>query len=310
MQAILTSQMIQTEPRLSHNIIGVRHLEKRFGQVHAVKDINLSIERGQIYGFLGPNGAGKTTTIRMILGLIRPTKGEIRIFGEALSGKSLRRIGSLVESPSAYGHLTGRENLEVIRTLRQTPKSRVAEVLELVGLTDAANRVVRNYSLGMKGRLSLAAALLHEPELLILDEPTNGLDPQGIREIRDLIRGLPALGITVLVSSHLLSEVEQIATHLGIVSAGKMRFEGSLEGLRSKHQASLLIQVSDVAQAIAILGFNQIEAQAHPMGIQIFAMQQAARANRLLIEAGIEVSQLTTHNQSLEDLFLEMTKEA
>jgi lantibiotic transport system ATP-binding protein len=155
----------------------------------------------------------------MILGLIYPSQGQIKVFNEKFSNNSLKRIGSLVETPSAYGHLTGFENLEVMRLLRNAPKHRIAEVLGIVGLTDAANRTAQEYSLGMKGRLSLASALLHEPELLILDEPTNGLDPQGIREIRDLIRTLPALGITVLVSSHLLAEIEQIATHVTLIAA-------------------------------------------------------------------------------------------
>ncbi len=294
----------------TENAIQLEQLEKNFGQVKAVKNINLSVQRGQVYGFLGPNGAGKTTTIRMMLGLIYPSHGSIRVFNEPLSSQTLKRIGSLVETPSAYAHLTGRENLEVARVLRNTPKHRVQTVLEIVGLADAANRVVRNYSLGMKGRLSLAAALLHEPELLVLDEPTNGLDPQGIREIRDLIRSFPTQGMTVLVSSHLLAEIEQIATHVGIIHAGKMRFEGSLEALQNQHQPSVIIGVNNPEKAISILEQNNIKATIHPAGIEMLEVSAAAQANRALIYAGLDVHQVHTQNFSLEDLFLEMTKGA
>ncbi|NJK43592.1 MAG: ABC transporter ATP-binding protein [Pleurocapsa sp. SU_196_0] len=236
---------IHTSTSSTSGVIGIENLEKRFGNVHAVRGVNLNVQRGQIYGFLGPNGAGKTTTIRMLLGLIRPSSGSVQVFGEPLSNRTLGRIGALVETPSAYAHLTGQENLELTRRMLNAPKANVVRSLELVGLKDAAHRTVRGYSLGMKGRLSLAAALLNDPELLILDEPTNGLDPQGIREVRDLVKSLPAQGITVLVSSHLLLEVEQIASHVGIIVAGKMRFSGTLEALRAQSQPSVAVSVND-----------------------------------------------------------------
>ena len=169
-------------------VLSTRQLVKHFGKFQAVNGIDLNIGRGHIYGFLGPNGAGKTTTIRMLLGLIRPSAGNIRLFGEAISSQVFGKIGALVETPSAYNHLTGRENLEVTRRMLAAPRGNVERVLELVGLKDVAGRVVRGYSLGMKGRLSIAAALLNDPQLLILDEPTNGLDPQGVREIRELVQ--------------------------------------------------------------------------------------------------------------------------
>jgi lantibiotic transport system ATP-binding protein len=284
MQATMTGPIQDTRVRTS-SVIGTQNLEKHFGKIHAVRGVNLKVERGQIYGFLGPNGAGKTTTIRMMLGLIRPSSGTVSVFGERLSNRMLGRIGALVETPSAYAHLTGRENLEVTRRMLAAPKTSIDRCLELVGLKDAANRGVRGYSLGMKGRLSLAAALLNDPELLILDEPTNGLDPQGIREVRDLIKSFPAQGVTVLVSSHLLLEVEQIASHVGIIVAGKMRFEGSLESLR---------------------------AQSRPThdGIEFYDLEQTSVVNRALVEAGLEVSKLQPKTDSLEDLFLELTKES
>jgi lantibiotic transport system ATP-binding protein len=309
MQATLTSP-IAFNASSTTEVIGVHDLEKHFGAVHAVRGVNLSVERGAIYGFLGPNGAGKTTTIRMLLGLIRPSSGNYRVFGEAPSRATLGRIGALVETPSAYAHLTGTENLEVTRRMLNASRASVPRVLELVGLKDAANRPVRGYSLGMKGRLSLAAALLNDPELLVLDEPTNGLDPQGIREIRELIKNLPAQGVTVLVSSHLLLEVEQIATHVGIIVAGRMRFSGTLEALRAQSQPSVAVTVSDPARALEVLALRGVPAQRTADGVEFYAPEQAAAVNRALLEAGIEVSSLTPKSDSLEDLFLELTKEA
>jgi lantibiotic transport system ATP-binding protein len=299
----------QLEAEFMQSIIEIKNLEKCFGKINAVQNVTMNVQQGQIYGFLGPNGAGKTTTIRMILGLIYPSQGQIKVFNKDFSSSTLKRIGSLVETPSAYNHLTGFENLEIMRLLRNAPKHRIPMVLEMVGLADAANRVIREYSLGMKGRLSLASALLHEPELLILDEPTNGLDPQGIREIRDLIRTFPALGITVLVSSHLLAEIDQIATHVGIISNGKMRFEGTLESLRAKHQPSLQIGVSEALKAQGILEQHGLSATLHEDGLQLGDVNLAAFANRILIENGLEVHALQPINNSLEDIFLEITKE-
>jgi lantibiotic transport system ATP-binding protein len=309
MQATMSGP-IHTSTSKSGGVIGIENLEKRFGNVHAVRGVNLNVQRGQIYGFLGPNGAGKTTTIRMLLGLIRPSSGSVQVFGEALSNHTLGRIGALVETPSAYAHLTGRENLEVTRRMLDAPKANIARTLELVGLKDAANRTVRGYSLGMKGRLSLAAALLNDPELLILDEPTNGLDPQGIREVRDLVKSLPAQGITVLVSSHLLLEVEQIASHVGIIVAGKMRFSGTLEALRAQSQPSVAVSVNDPTRALEILAMRGLDARRTVDGIEFYALEQTAAVNRALLEAGLEVSRLQPRTDSLEDLFLTLTKEA
>jgi ABC-type multidrug transport system ATPase subunit len=207
-------------------------LTRRFGMLTAVDDLDLRVPRSSIYGFLGPNGAGKTTTIRLLLGLIRPHAGEVQLFGEPLRQRRmvlLRRVGALVESPSLYPNLTGRENLEVTRRLIGGEKAQIGQALHIVHLEDAADRRVGGYSSGMKQRLSLALALLNTPELLILDEPTNGLDPAGIQEMRDLIVRLPQeYGVTVFLSSHLLAEVEQVATHIGIIRQGRLRFQGTL----------------------------------------------------------------------------------
>ena len=219
-------------------------LTRRFGARVAVSDLALRVPEGGIYGFLGLNGAGKTTTIRMLLGLIRADGGSVRIFGEPFRREVLARIGALVEMPSLYAHLTGRENLEVTRRQIAAPREAIDRVLAIVGLVADANRLVREYSLGMRQRLGLALALLGSPDLLILDEPTNGLDPAGIHEMRDLIRRLPAEhGVTVFLSSHLLAEVEQVAGFIGIIHEGRMVFQGSLAELRAGRQQGSLEEI-------------------------------------------------------------------
>src|ERR1051325_9454199 len=214
---------------MENPLIETRGLTRRFGAQLAVDTLNLSVPAAGVYGFLGPNGAGKTTAIRMLLGLIRPTAGEVCLFGQSLNGNQrsvLRRVGALVEAPSLYPHLTGRENLEVTRRLLGSDRNLVEVALATVKLTKDADRRVREYSLGMRQRLGLALALLNKPQLLILDEPTNGLDPAGIHEMRDLIRRFPAeFGVTVFLSSHLLSEVEQIASDIGIIHEGRLLFQ-------------------------------------------------------------------------------------
>lgn len=219
------------------NIIETTQLTKAYSDFVAVSGIDLHIPRGAVYGFLGPNGAGKSTTMKMFLGLTRPTSGTFTIDGKKYPENRveiLREVGSFIEAPAFYGNLTGRENLEIVGRILGLPKSATAEALELVGLTPYRDRLARKYSLGMKQRLGLAGALIGRPPILILDEPTNGLDPVGIHEIRSLIRSLPKqLNCTVLVSSHLLSEVELMADHIGILNHGHLLFEGTLEELRA-----------------------------------------------------------------------------
>ncbi len=214
-------------------IVQTQNLSKSFGKEQAVSNLNLQIRKGEIYGFLGPNGAGKTTTIRMLLGLMKPSSGTIKIFEKNITKdriQILAKIGSLVENPSYYPHLTAYENLEALRKILGVSKTRIDEVLEIVRLKEVAHKKVKGFSLGMKQRLGIAASLLHSPELLILDEPTNGLDPSGIIEIRNLIKRLPEeYGMTIIISSHLLSEIDQMATQVGIVSKGKLIFQDSIE---------------------------------------------------------------------------------
>ncbi len=278
----------------------------------AVDRLDLSVERGSVYGFLGANGAGKTTTIRLLLGLIRPSRGDIRLFGAKFARASLVRVGALVESPALHPHLTGRENLEVIRRLTGRPRAAVDQALETVRLNGAASKKVAAYSLGMRQRLGLALALLGEPELLILDEPTNGLDPAGIREMRELIRRLPAeRGITVFLSSHLLAEVEQIATHVGIIDRGRMLFQGALATLQCRMQPRVEIGTDRPEAAVELLSASQFRAARSPGGGVVISgagLDAAARANALLVGRGIAVHRLEVCAPTLEELFLEMTK--
>ncbi|WP_432807647.1 ABC transporter ATP-binding protein [Priestia aryabhattai] len=279
----------------------------------SVDGVNLKINKGEIFGFLGPNGAGKTTTIRMLLGLIKPTKGEIELFGQDFTKnktKILQRIGSLVESPSYYGNLTGFENLEAVRRLRGLSEKRVTEVLEVVRLNKVANRLVKEYSLGMKQRLGIAAALLSEPELLILDEPTNGLDPAGIQEIRELIKELPHQnGMTVLVSSHLLSEIDQMATQVGIITEGKMIFQDSIEVLRKKRQPLLKIAVNDTLEASNILKDKGIIPTIHKESLWVSQTDPefVSEINSTLVHSGLSVYRLEEVKRTLEDIFLDLT---
>lgn len=294
--------------------IHTENLRKNFGGIEAVRGLNLSVPPQSVYGFLGPNGAGKSTTIRMILCLQRPTQGRVSLFGRPLETERiplLRRIGSLVESPSLYLHLTGRENLEVHRRLLGITRSFIGEALAQVDLTLAANRLVRTYSSGMKQRLGLAQALLGNPELLVLDEPTNGLGPAGIHEIRALVRSLPKRsGVTVFLSSHLLSEIEQIATHLAIVSQGQVRFEGTPRELQAKRQQTITVEADQPDRAAQLLTNAGLALTREEQRILITPHPDwpPARINALLVQERLAVSELQTRQITLEDIFLDLTR--
>jgi ABC-type multidrug transport system ATPase subunit len=293
--------------------VRIEEVWKTFGNTTAVRGLSLSVPPQSVYGFLGPNGAGKSTTIRMMLGLQRPDRGAVFLFGRPLAAEriaALRRIGSIVESPSLYPHLTGRENLEIHRRLLTLPKSSIDEALETVDLLSAGDRLVRNYSSGMKQRLALAQALLGTPELLLLDEPTNGLDPAGIHEVRTLVRDLPKRrGMTVFLSSHLLAEVEQVATHFAIVSQGQLKFEGTPEELRLRSTERIVVEVDQPEQAHALL--TNIGRRVTREGNRLLVDPQtefgAARINAFLVQAGVAVSSLVTQGSTLEDAFLALT---
>jgi len=294
-------------------IVQTEQLTKTFQKQHAVDHMDMTIREGEIYGFLGPNGAGKTTTIRMLLGLMKPTSGTVKVFGKQLSKHKLdilRQVGSLVENPSYYPHLTAYENLNIVREIVGVSQKRISEVLETVRLTEAAHRKVKGYSLGMKQRLGIAAALLHQPKLLVLDEPTNGLDPSGIIEIRELIKSLPKqYGMTVLISSHLLSEIDQIATAVGVVSRGKLIYQDQMSNLRKLARSTIRIQCSDLSQATIAL--KQLELAAAHEGEQLIlencSNRSVADAVSLLVHQGHDIYRVEENKQSLEQIFLSMT---
>jgi ABC-type multidrug transport system ATPase subunit len=294
-------------------MVRIEEVWKNYGATPAVCGLNLRVPAQSVYGFLGPNGAGKSTTIRMMLGLQRPTRGRIFLFGCPLESERvalLRRIGSLVESPSLYQHLTGRENLEVHRRLLDIPKSTIDEALKTVDLLPVGGRLVRNYSSGMKQRLGLAQALLGNPELLLLDEPTNGLDPAGIHEVRALVRDLPRRrGVTVFLSSHLLAEVEQVATHLAIIAEGRLKFEGTPQELQQRSKPLIAVTVDQPERAHSLLTRRgcTVSREGDRLLVALDGCDQPSQMNALLVQAGIAVSQLVTQHLTLEELFLELT---
>jgi lantibiotic transport system ATP-binding protein len=286
---------------------------KTFGSTAAVRGLSLSVPPHSVYGFLGPNGAGKSTTIRMMLGLQRADRGAVFLFGRPFAEEriaALRRIGSMVESPSLYPHLTGRENLEVHRRLLSLSRAAIDEALETVDLLSVGDRLVRNYSSGMKQRLALAQALLGTPELLLLDEPTNGLDPAGIHEVRTLVRDLPKRrGMTVFLSSHLLAEVEQVATHFAIISQGQLKFEGTPEELRARSRQRIVVEVDQPERAQARLAGvgRKVTCEGDLLLIEPEDEFGPARINAILVQAGVAVSSLAMQRSTLEDAFLELT---
>jgi ABC-2 type transport system ATP-binding protein len=299
-------------------VIETSGLRRSFGAVRAVDGIDLSVPQASVFGFLGPNGAGKTTTIRMLLGLVKPDSGSVLLFGRPLEGERtslLKRVGALVESPSIYPHLTGQENLRLTATLTGASRPQIDRALGIVRLEKDANRLAREYSTGMQQRLGVALALVSQPELLVLDEPTNGLDPGGIREMRDLVRTLPSKeGVTVFVSSHLLSEIEQTATHVGIVHRGRVLFAGALDALQTVRRPRIRIEVGDLPRASSILTANGWTTESDLPSKILYVIgpdvrpDTAGTLNRLLVSADVDVFHLAFDRPSLEETFLAMTE--
>ncbi|MCP1426506.1 bacitracin transport system ATP-binding protein [Paenibacillus sp. DS2363] len=295
-------------------IIKTTNLTKQYGTQKSVNSLNMTVQQGGIYGFLGRNGAGKTTTIRMLLGLIKPTHGEIEIFGENLftnQKEILRRTGSIVEVPGFYENLTARENLSINgRIMGIYKKNAIEDSLEIVGLQNETKKLVGKYSLGMKQRLGIARALLHYPELLILDEPTNGLDPIGIKEIRRLIKNLATeRNITILISSHILSEIEQLVDYMGIIHEGNLLEEISFEQLRKRNRKYTEFQVSDDNKAAVILdGLDQAEYEIHDeRNIRVYShLGQQGKLNRIFMENDINVTKIMVSEDRLEDYFTKL----
>lgn len=289
-------------------------LTKKYKAKAVVDQIDLRIPGGSIYGFLGPNGAGKSTTLKMLLGLVKPTEGQIQIFGKEINSKNrltiLSETGSLIEAPAYYGHLSGKENLQIVCTLKNVPEKEIQRVLHVVRMEEQQNKKVNQYSLGMKQRLGLAAALLGNPRILLLDEPTNGLDPAGIQEMRELICSLPAsFGITVLISSHLLSEMDQMATHVGIINQGQLIFQDSLNVLHEHSRGRLYLHTSDDQAALLLLKNSGISAQWRDgrLSLKLMDDSRIMRAVALLVNSGIGILRLEEQQMSLEDIFLQLT---
>jgi ABC-type multidrug transport system ATPase subunit len=294
-------------------VILTRQLTKRYGHVLAVDRVDLDVHEGDRYGFLGPNGSGKTTVVRMLLGLVYPTGGSIEVLGKPVPGRVaevLPQIGALVEAPSAYGHLPGRANLALIdaagagpRGGRRARRVRIETALERVGLGGVDDRPVRKYSLGMRQRLGLAAALLRAPRLLVLDEPTNGLDPQGIREVRDLLIELNASGTTVFLSSHQLAEVELLCTRIGVINRGRLVVQDDLARLRGV-TGRVVVRTPDADRAAALLDGRVASRDADRL---VVADADAAAVNAQLVQAGLRVAEVSPERRSLEDLVLSVT---
>lgn len=299
------------------NIIETTDLCKQYGSALRVAHLHLTVPEGSVYGFLGPNGAGKSTTLKMILGLVRPTAGSIEVLGKPMDSPHrlavLRQVGSLIESPSYYGHLTGEENLRIVQTLRGVPEKSIREVLQIVRLDGQREKKAAHYSLGMKQRLGLAAALLGYPKLLILDEPTNGLDPAGIQEMRELICDLPRrFGMTVVVSSHLLSEIDQMADHVAIIREGELVFQNTLQALHSRSCRHLAMKTTDNEKALRLLKKQSLSCQEQEgyVILPVLRDEATAKLSCFLAEQHLGIVRLEERQKSLEDIFLELTGKA
>ena len=295
-------------------IIKTSNLSYQYAKgIKTLSDISLQVERGSIYGFLGPNGSGKTTTLSLLLGLLKNKQGDIEIFGQHLQSDRiniLKKIGALVETPSLYGHLTARENLEVYRKDYGVSGDRIDEVLHTVGLTDTGKKLVKRFSLGMKQRLAIALALLPNPELLILDEPSNGLDPAGIIELRELVKTLnKKYGMTIVISSHLLSEVEKMVSHVGIIYKGELLFQGTLPELHSFQEkgSKLLINTSDNEVALQVLQAYNPERVEDKISVSYVDQNQAAVIQRTLHQNNLDIYLLYPKGNDLEQLFIDLT---
>ncbi len=298
-------------PNFAIQTVGLTY---KFGAERVIKDLSLAVPTGSIYGFLGPNGAGKTTTIKILLNLLQSPADQVFIFGKEINNNriaSLKRMGALVEQPAIYTHLTGKENLINRCILLGIKKSKSAEMLDLVGLTGAADKKAGNYSLGMKQRLGIALALISDPELLLLDEPTNGLDPNGIIEVRNLMVDLTTNhGKTILVSSHLLAEIEKTATHVGIINKGELLFQGTINELQDLSKPTVKIEVDHIAIAKNILltsGAEVVAEDNHSITVTFKGKADMGNLNALMVKNNLTVYSIAKEKKDLENLFLDIT---
>jgi len=301
--------MIETMQEHDFHIIRTHGLTKTFGEHRAVNNVDLLVPQGTVYGFLGPNGSGKSTTMKLLLGLMKPTAGEVFINGRKLTKASrpelLGRVGSMIEAPPGYGHLTGWENLQIVQSMLGLQERQIIQALDIVRLTKNKDKLVKNYSLGMKQRLGIAMALAREPELLILDEPTNGLDPAGIEEIRSLIIHLAQQGITIMVSSHLLDEIDKMASVLGIINNGTLIFQGSREELSGQSIPDFVIETDQAGRLQNFPGARMLS----PTTVSLSNLSKDDGAHLLgeLHAVGARVFEAYRASQSLEDIFMKLT---
>ena len=292
-------------------VLEINNLSKKFGSIQAVDKLTVQVGQGSIYGILGPNGSGKTTTLGMVLDVIRPTSGSFQWFGQEISHSTKRRIGALLETPNFYPYLTARKNLEIVAGIKGADPKQIAHVLHLVGLSQRTHTTFKGFSLGMKQRLALAATLLNDPEVLVLDEPTNGLDPEGIAEVRELILRIAAEGKTIILASHLLDEVEKVCTHVAVLQRGQLRAEGRVDTILSTKD-QIIIGTDDVPGALEVLKSLPFVASFQPerdtIHLTLHDKYHSTDVNRAMFEAGIVLSQLVVRRKSLEAQFLEIIK--
>ncbi len=306
-----TTNQQPTEPTiLKQQILDIENLSKSYGKLEALKELDLSVERGQVFGLLGPNGSGKTTTLGIILGALHPNRGDFRWFGERLTEKSLKRIGAILEHPNFYPYLNAVDNLKIVARIRNSDVSDIDRVLRLTNLYDRRLHRYQTYSYGMKQRLAIAGALLGNPEVLILDEPTNGLDPLGIAEIRELIAGVAAEGTTIIMASHLLDEVQKICSHVAVLKQGRKLFAGSVDDVLNNTETILVGAESMEALEAALIEYPDY--QSHKLSSGFVEMKsngvaRPAELNRFLFEKGIVSTHLSIRKKSLENYFLEIT---
>lgn len=293
-------------------ILSIKNLHKRYGKIHAVNNVSLEINKGNVYGILGPNGSGKSTTLGIVLNVVNKTSGEYSWFGGTMqTHDALKKVGAIIERPNFYPYMTAKENLELVCKIKNIDYSKVIEKLEIVGLIDRKDSKFKTFSLGMKQRLAIASALLNDPEILILDEPTNGLDPQGIHQIRDIIRLIASQGTTILLASHLLDEVEKVCSHVLVLRFGEILYSGSVNGM-SNQSAFFELQADSNFELIEILKSHpEVENLSEVDGKVIVHFKShldASLLNRFLAEKGIYLSHLVNKKMSLEEQFLELTK--
>lgn len=293
-------------------ILTITNLNKKFGLLHAVNNLSLEINKGNVYGILGPNGSGKSTTLGIVLNVVNKTSGEYKWFGGKLeTHEALKKVGAIIERPNFYPYMTAYENLKLVCNIKEISESKIDEKLELVGLLDRKNSKFKTFSLGMKQRLAIASALLNDPEILILDEPTNGLDPQGIRQIRDIIKLIASHGTTILLASHLLDEVEKVCSHVLVLQKGKMLYSGKVDGIMSNEgffelQSENLNYLSDVLSQLAAVERTSLEDG--KVLVYLKTPMEASELNSYLFQKGIVLNHLVKRKFSLEEQFLELTK--